>query len=214
MELLLIFTGAFVTAFSGAIVPGPMLTITIADSIEKGFISGPLITLGHSIIEIVLIILIIFNFQKYLLLPNVKLIVFVCGGIMLVFMGLHMIIKRKKKDINTNLKSKNRFSTNIVLEGILVSIFNPYWIIWWMTIGLGYVIKSLKFGFLGITVFFIGHILADLGWFSFISLAFSKGKIFIYKRVYHRIILVCGIFLMLFGIWFLYSGIKVALPDI
>jgi threonine/homoserine/homoserine lactone efflux protein len=94
-----------------------------------------------------------------------------------------------------------------VLGGILFSISNPYWILWWATIGLGYITLSLQKGLLGITSFFSGHILADLVWYSLISAAVAGGRKFLSDRVYSGIIVACGIFLLGLGVYFLYYGL-------
>jgi threonine/homoserine/homoserine lactone efflux protein len=89
------------------------------------------------------------------------------------------------------------------VSGIIGSISNPYWTIWWATIGLGYLVSSFKFGMLGVAVFFIGHILADLFWYSLISFSVARGKRFIGDRGYKALFYMCGIFLILFGLWFI-----------
>ena len=207
MDLLLIFFGSFILAFSGAIMPGPMLTVTIAQSVKKGFITGPLIVLGHMFLEIALLIMIVLGFNKFIQQPFVMKIIFLAGGAILIAMGCDLILNFKKSHIKKEASSKNLLSSNLVITGILVSLSNPYWTLWWITIGLGYVIKAMEYKFIGLLFFFSGHILADLAWYSFISFSFSKGKKFINDTAYHIIIVLCGIFLILYGIWFLFSGI-------
>jgi threonine/homoserine/homoserine lactone efflux protein len=97
-------------------------------------------------------------------------------------------------------------ASNPVFAGFLLSISNPYWTIWWATIGVGYIALSLPFGKWGLTSFYCGHILADLSWYSFISGSIALGKKSFSPRLYHFIILLCGIFLIIFGIYFSYSG--------
>ncbi len=207
MEIFLIFTGSFIVALSGALMPGPLLTVTIVHSVKKGFIAGPLIILGHMILELSLLVGIVLGIQRFLLMSNIIKVIFIIGGAILIAMGIDFIINYKKNFIHTEKTSFNKVSSNSILSGIFVSLANPYWIIWWITIGLGYVIKALKYKFLGIAVFFAGHILADLSWYSFVSFTVSKGRKFLKDKVYHTIILVCGFLLVLFGIWFLYEGI-------
>jgi threonine/homoserine/homoserine lactone efflux protein len=89
-----------------------------------------------------------------------------------------------------------------VFTGIIGSVSNPYWSIWWVTIGLGYLVSSLKFGFLGVIVFFVGHIMADFAWYSLISFAVAKGKKIMGDRGYKFLLYACGVFLIFFGIWF------------
>jgi threonine/homoserine/homoserine lactone efflux protein len=93
-----------------------------------------------------------------------------------------------------------------MISGILMSVANPYWIIWWATIGLGYILYSWQFGLWGIVFFFAGHILADLGWYSLISAAVAGGRNFLTDRLYRGLIAFCAVFLILFACYFAYAG--------
>jgi threonine/homoserine/homoserine lactone efflux protein len=93
-----------------------------------------------------------------------------------------------------------------VLAGILFSFSNPYWMLWWATIGLGYITLSMQRGFLGLSFFFSGHILADLVWYSFISAAVAGGIKFLSNKIYRGILVACGIFLLGLGGGFIYYG--------
>ena len=66
MELLAIFTTAFVVGFSGAMMPGPLLTVTIGESARRGFSAGPLLVLGHAVLELVLILALVGGLSIYL----------------------------------------------------------------------------------------------------------------------------------------------------
>jgi len=59
---------------------------------------------------------------------------------------------------------------------MLASLSNPYWTLWWATIGLGYLAAAMKFGLKGVVVFFWGHILADYTWYALISVGITRGK--------------------------------------
>ncbi|NOQ46845.1 MAG: LysE family transporter, partial [Desulfobulbaceae bacterium] len=84
----------------------------------------------------------------------------------------------------------------------------PYWIIWWASIGLGYILHSVKFGFMGIAAFFICHILADLAWYTLISFGVAKGRRFFSDIFYRRLIGCCASFLVIFSFYFFYSGFE------
>src|SRR4030043_483114 len=68
---------------------------------------------------------------------------------------------------------------NLVLTGILMSVLNPYWVIWWATVGLAYILHSRRFGLAGISFFFAGHILADFAWYSAVKGAVGRGERFL-----------------------------------
>jgi threonine/homoserine/homoserine lactone efflux protein len=95
-----------------------------------------------------------------------------------------------------------------VVSGILGSLTNPYWTIWWVTIGLGYLVSALRYGIPGIIAFFSGHISADLLWYSMISYAVSRGQKIMGERGYRYLLSACGIFLIFFGGWFLTGTCK------
>ncbi|MDO8885688.1 LysE family transporter [Candidatus Oleimmundimicrobium sp.] len=67
MELIGIFITSLIVGFSGAIMPGPLLAVTINEVHQRGFWSGPLIVLGHAILELILVVALALGFQKILL---------------------------------------------------------------------------------------------------------------------------------------------------
>jgi threonine/homoserine/homoserine lactone efflux protein len=203
--LILLFLTSFLIALSGALMPGPMLTVTIADSTQKGFWVGPLVVLGHGLLELALIFLILTGLGPFLSEPHVIGLVGLAGGLVLFWLGISMIRSAGKLKLNFE-RNPSAPSRSSVLYGILTSLSNPYWTLWWATIGMGYLVSSLKFGAAGIFFFFVGHILADLVWYSAVSFAVSRGRRLISNTIYQRLIGICGAFLILFGFWFLYFG--------
>ena len=202
MSLLLLGFSSFIIALSGALVPGPLFSITVAESAKRGASAGPLIIIGHGILEISLIALIILGITPFLTSPPAKTVICAIGGLVLIYMGYRLIRDARTARLFLTGGEEKR-GLHPVFTGIIGSISNPYWSIWWITIGLGYLVSSLKFGFLGVMVFFIGHIIADLVWYSLISFAVAKGKKMMGDRGYRSLLYACGVFLVFFGLWFL-----------
>jgi threonine/homoserine/homoserine lactone efflux protein len=207
MNLVFIAASSFMLALSGALVPGPLFTITVSESVKRGFIAGPLIILGHGILELVIILLIIMGITPFLQRESTRLVISVIGGVILIIMGIMLFRDAKDVKLEFTGKEEERKRFGPVLSGVIGSISNPYWTIWWVTIGLGYLMSSLRFGIMGVVAFFIGHITADLAWYSIISYAVSKGRRLIGDKGYRSMLYVCGVFLILFGGWFL-TGFK------
>jgi len=97
---------------------------------------------------------------------------------------------------------------HLVINGMLLSLANPYWTIWWASIGLGYILYSRQFGFPGVFFFFLGHIAADLGWYAAVSLIVGRGRHFFSDRLYRAVIGTCAAFLVLFAGYFAWSGVR------
>ncbi|MFO7848504.1 MAG: LysE family transporter, partial [Spirochaetia bacterium] len=87
-------------------------------------------------------------------------------------------------------------------------IANPYWVVWWATIGLTFLSRSQEVGLLGILFFFLGHQAADFAWYSIVSTAVGKGRRFFSDRIYRGIIAVSALVLIGFALYFSWSGIE------
>ena len=100
---------------------------------------------------------------------------------------------------------------NPVVAGVLMSAANPYWLIWWLTIGLGYVMFSGQYGVAGVALFYLGHILADFAWYTLVSGAVAQGRRFLSDGLYRGFLAGCGVFLVGFGGYFAVQGVRLFL---
>lgn len=205
LELSGIFLISLTVALSGALMPGPLLTVAVADSAQRGFITGPLLITGHALLELALVAAILLGLAPVLEMPAVLGFIALAGGAIMLWMGQGMV--RSAAGLSLSLETGGAGgASNPVLTGVLASLSNPYWIIWWATIGLGYLVSAQKFGWTGVAAFFIGHIAADYLWYSIISFAVSSGRRIMTDPVYQNIIRFCGMLLVFFASWFLYTA--------
>ncbi len=205
MGLTGIFISSFIIAFSGAMMPGPMFTATMLMSSKRGFTSGPVIVMGHGTLEALLVILLYLGFGELLKDHMVMGSIGVIGGITLLWMAYEAF------GFSGNALTENRgrlVNGSAYIAGILTSLSNPYWIIWWVTIGLSYIVLSFKYGIIGIVVFYTGHILADLVWYSIVALSFGYMKRFISSKGFRAITVISGIIFAGFSAYFVWYGIN------
>jgi len=203
--LVLIFGSSFLVGLSGALMPGPVLTVTIAEATRRGFWAGPLIVLGHGIIEFTLFIALVLGLGSFLKHDLVFGIVGLGGGIVLVGMGVGMVRGTRQATLKLELDEGTR--SRPVIAGLLTSISNPYFIIWWATIGLSYIALSQQHGIMGLGSFYSGHIMADVVWYFAVAAAITVGKKIMTDHTYRWIIGLCGGFLVLLGLSFGYFGL-------
>lgn len=182
--------------------PGPLFSITVAESARRGPMAGPLIIMGHGILELSLVVFIILGIAPLLHAPSTITAIGIVGGLALMYMGYKLIKDARAAHFST-AGEKAHEGIHPILSGIIGSVSNPYWIMWWVTVGMGYLVGSIKFGLAGVAAFFTGHIAADLGWYSLVSLAVAKGKRLIGDKGYRTLLYSCGFFLVFLGIWFL-----------
>ena len=206
LALLTIFGSSFVIALSGALMPGPVLTVTVSESARQGAKAGPLMSFGHGLLELALVLALLGGLAPFFTRDEVFIFVSLLGGAILLWMAC--MVFRELPGLKLKLEEDDQKPRSLILSGILLSLANPYWFIWWATIGIGYIMYSVKFGIPGIVAFFTGHILADLAWYSLISFGVAKGRNFFTDRFYRRLIGACASFLFVFSCYFFYSGLE------
>ncbi|MDO8531479.1 MAG: LysE family transporter [Dehalococcoidia bacterium] len=206
--LALIFGTSFVVGLSGAISPGPLLTLDIREAARRGFWAGPLIVLGHGILELVLVVALALGLRQFLDQRSLVAVVSVLGGLFLVWLGVQLVRRPGGLSLTPARLDggPNGGGRNLVLAGALVSLANPYWSLWWATIGLGYLVWALGSGVAGLASFFSGHILADLAWFGLVALAVASGRRLVSDAVYRGVSIACGVFMVVLGLYFIGSG--------
>ncbi|MDO9325614.1 MAG: LysE family transporter, partial [Methanoregula sp.] len=124
------------------------------------------------------------------------------GGIALIVFGALTITGSRGASLNGPVTGT---AGNPYVAGLVTSAANPYFWIWWLTIGSAMVIAGLAGGIVLAAVFMVGHWCADLGWFTLVSTGVSRGRTLLSDTSYRRIMAVCGIFLILFGAYYLSS---------
>jgi threonine/homoserine/homoserine lactone efflux protein len=92
--------------------------------------------------------------------------------------------------------------------GIIITVANPYWLLWWATVGAAYFVSFARFGIAAVAaLFLVGHLALDLGWTSFLALVVGAGRGRVPERVYRIVLAACGVFVMAMSVYFVYSGI-------
>jgi threonine/homoserine/homoserine lactone efflux protein len=89
---------------------------------------------------------------------------------------------------------------------VLLSIGNPYFLVWWATVGAALILRSVRFGPLGFLAFGLAHWTCDFVWDYLLSaISFKGGQIF-GRRFEKGVLLACGGFLLFFGGRFIFDG--------
>ena len=206
MQLGGIFTGAFVIGLSGAMMPGPLLAVTIQESARRGMKAGPMIVLGHAALEAVLVAAVTLGMAGFLQRPHLIGGISLAGAGVLGWLGIDMIRSARRLSLDLQAKESRR-GLHPVVAGIVVSLSNPYWTLWWVTIGIAYILVSLSLGLAGVLAFFAGHILSDLAWYTGVSWAVARGRRFMTDPVYRGTMVASGAVLIVFCLWFFGTGL-------
>ncbi len=207
-EALRLGGAAFLIGLTGAMAPGPYLTVTITRTLRDGRLAAAMMLVGHAALEGALLVGLAFGLQTFLAHPSVTTALAFVGGAFLLWMGGDLLRGALRGTISAEANPSAAPSRlGPVLHGAAISFSNPYWTLWWATIGVKLAADGLAIGPLGVIAFFLGHQLADVAWYGFVITAASKGRHLLSDRVYRTIIGGCAVFLVYLGIRFLADGI-------
>jgi threonine/homoserine/homoserine lactone efflux protein len=185
-------------SLSGVMAPGPITAATLAAGARSRH-AGALIALGHAVVEMPLILLLAAGVGTFFKYQAVKTGIGLAGGTALVLMGVQLFLSLRQSHAPSEAAVQRRpFMTGIVLTGA-----NPYFLIWWATVGLALAAKAAEFGAAVLLIFAVVHWLCDLVWLEVLSVAgFQSSKAF-GPRSQQVISVVCATLLFGFGLRFL-----------
>jgi threonine/homoserine/homoserine lactone efflux protein len=204
--LLGIFFSSFLIGLSGALMPGPMFSVCVAESYKKGFWAGPVMVMGHAVPELLLAILFSLGLNKFIDDKSVVGVIGITGGLFLGWLAIKIFLE-VRRGVTVDLTAGSDVGWGPFIAGVWTSVSNPGWIIWWATIGARYIMLSLDHGVIGLAFFFVGHEMADLIWYSTVSFLVSHGRGRINDRVYHGVLYACSALVFFFACLFLVNGI-------
>lgn len=202
---------AVAVSLSGVISPGPMTAATLAAAVRpsRGRAGSPhagaLVAVGHAVVEMPLIALIILvtGFSGVLESPPARIAIGLAGGAFLVWMGAQMLAGLRRP---LDMHARASRARHPVVIGIVLSAGNPYFLLWWVSVGLALAMKVYQRGALALALFAVIHWVCDLIWLEALSVAASKGSRLLGERVHKAALGVCAAAIVVFGCLFLYDA--------
>ena len=210
-----IFFSSLLVGYSGAMMPGPLLTYNIERSLKRGWLTGIFVTLGHALLELAVVALFAFGFGRILDNTWPRITILFLGGIVLLWFGVDMVRGAIKGSVQVKAEQAEQGRSGnieIMFKSAAISMLNPYFLLWWVTVGLGFLTSSnASAGLFGVMLFYFGHILADFTWYFAVSLLCDRVGRFIGGRAYRWIIASLGVALGFFAVKFIFDGIGLIL---
>jgi threonine/homoserine/homoserine lactone efflux protein len=206
---------------SGVLSPGPLFFINLLYGSRYGSFVGLKIASGHAIVEFPLVIVLSYGLYTSSSLDVSDAIfkyIGTIGGIFILIFSILQIISilRDKKSNTTESKGITNTKFNIrnpILAGFLFTILNPFFIVWWFTIGSKMISDSLvNFGVVeGTSLVFFSHIWMDYFWLWFTSFMINKGKSVIKEKAYRIFVFAISVILGIYGVYLLFTSLKIPL---
>jgi len=193
---------------SGALAPGPLFFVTISHGIKSGTKSGIIFSIAHSLIEFALVMLLALGLLSVANEPAAMLVVGVAGGVALIVFGAMQI--RGSFSYKPDEPKAGRGATrNLFLVGLALTGLNPYFIVWWLTIGANLIFIALEFASLaGVVFMYVCHVWVDYVWLILVSALAKRGAKILRFKWYRVLMAVFGLVLIYFGFSFLIDSLS------
>ncbi len=186
--------------------PGPITAATLAAGARSRH-AGVLIALGHAVVEMPLIGLLVLGVGRFLGSTAARTGIGLAGGTALVLMGVQLLSSIRRSTAGEAAPLQRR----PLVIGIVLTAANPYFLVWWATVGLALATRAAEYGVLMLPLFAVVHWLCDLVWLEVLSLLGFKGSEAFGQGAAKMISGVCGLVLLGFGAKFLYdAGVGIA----
>ena len=186
VEVIIVLAGWFMLSLTGALAPGPLSAAVIQQASKRGRLHGILPMVGHSLVELVIVIAIILGVNSAVLDPYTDILMGV-GGFIIILFGLVALRDYKQEDIETVEETKKELTASSAIEattqGALVSIFSPYFLLWWIAAGftaITYLLDTVEWSLGAVliagTLIYFTHISTDFLFGAFLSIGATYGS--------------------------------------
>ena len=189
-------------SLSGVMAPGP-LSAAIVGHGHRSPHAGALVALGHGIVEFPLMVVILVGFTAWLDTPVLRAAVGLAGGLVLLWMAVGLLRTARAPAAATAASGRG----SALGAGILLTGANPYFLVWWLTVGAALLLRADTFGWPGLLAFAVAHWLCDLVWFWFLSAAVHGGGRVFGPRFQQLVLAACGLFLLVMGVDFVVDSV-------
>ena len=207
MDPLSFVTTVVIVTASGALTPGPLFFATVTHGAKLGAKGGLAFSIGHTLVEFPLVLILSVGLLTVADQPVIKLITGVAGGLALLTFGAFMIWDILVKKAN-QITLRGIASRSPILIGLLFTGLNPYFIVWWLTVGGELIRRGLMFASLaGVVIMFLSHIWMDYAWLTVIAYLAKKGTSILGNKGYKALMILFGVAFVYFGINFVISAL-------
>jgi len=202
-------TVVVVTA-SGALAPGPLSFGILMQGSKEGARSGFSCAIGHTLVEFPLVLALSFGLLAAASQPMIKSIIGLVGGVGLIGFGILQIYQtvKSKPKLDDSTRSGRLPASSLVL-GFALTGLNPYFILWWLTIGSVLIVQALAFAaIIGVLIMYVSHVWMDYAFLTALAYFAKKGKSIVGSKYYKAVLIAFGLILVYFGLSFTIDAIR------
>ncbi|MCE5325728.1 MAG: LysE family translocator [Planctomycetaceae bacterium] len=193
---------AIVISLSGVMAPGAITAATIAAGARNRH-AGSLIALGHGVVEFPLMVLIVLGASHFLQGRGAQIGIGLVGGAVLVFTAIMTLLGLR----GGSEPAPHTQRWGPLVTGIVLSAANPYFLVWWATVGLALTTRAMGLGVWAFAIFAVVHWALDLIWLEALSMGSSHGARLLGPRAQKAVLVLCSAAMLFFAATFIRDGV-------
>jgi threonine/homoserine/homoserine lactone efflux protein len=204
-----IITVIVVTA-SGALAPGPLFFGLLVHGSKQGARAGFSCAIGHTLVEFPLVLALSLGLLVAANQPTIKLVIGLVGGIGLIGFGAAQIYATlKSRPQFDDAPKAGRLPASSLVLGLALTALNPYFILWWLTIGSVLIVQALAFAaIIGVLIMYVSHVWMDYAYLTAIAHLGRRGRAIIGSRYYKLVLIAFGLILIYYGSTFILNIVR------
>ena len=184
--------------------PGPLFAANVLQGTKGGMRSGFIISVGHTLVELPLVLVIALGISTLLNSPGFTTVVGLIGGSALIVFGILQIRGVTRSSFNQEPVADAKLQRRALILGVGLTGLNPFFIVWWMTVGLGLIFQAVELGaLLGVLIMYVSHVWMDYAWLMGTAYLSARGKTLLKARGYRFLLIGLGLLLIYFGVGFI-----------
>jgi threonine/homoserine/homoserine lactone efflux protein len=210
MNLLDFIAFVVVVTASGALAPGPLSFGILMQGSKEGARSGFSCAIGHTLVEFPLVLALALGLLEAASQPIIKSVIGIGGGLGLIGFGTMQIYEtvRTRAGSGQTARTRSLPASSLVL-GLALTGLNPYFILWWLTIGSALIVKALAFAaIIGVLVMYASHVWMDYAFLTSLAYFAKKGKSIVGSKYYKLVLIAFGLVLVYYGLSFIVDAVK------
>lgn len=191
----------FVFGLSG-LIPGPLLTLVVSETLKHGIKEGVKIAIAPLISDLPIVLVTLLILANLSDIKPVLGVICMLGGAFIVYLAIESISFRGT-DIATNYEKPRS-----VKKGFITNFLNPSPYMFWFSIGAPTVIKALDVGAISASLFIVSFYVTLIGSKVVVSLVAGRSRNLLKSRNYIYTIKILGGVLLIFAVLFIRNGLK------
>lgn len=200
----------FLIGLTHAVPPGPITFEVLKRGVLSGYVEAFKVNAGAVAADAIYFILIMIGLVQLINNPTGKLIMWISGCLLLVFLGLRGSYKVLAGKGNYNVEVKDATGKKEIpsfLSGFSICITSPFALIWWT----GVFASSMAVDLIGtgmdqMLFMFGGIALACLAWYGLVGIVGSISRRFMNEAMMKAMSLLCSVMMIAFAAILFYRG--------